>query len=128
MLMINNVLDEPLQAGGAEKPAAAAEIASVNMPALRRAAEDLSASYPDSYGRKGYLARLGDFEEQLPQILSGLAAGRADAEQQAASLLAFRQEALLANPLLDFDKLLVVKRNIKGPAARGDPAVAPDGW
>jgi formylglycine-generating enzyme required for sulfatase activity len=103
-------------AGGAETPKAPAEIGSVNMPALRRAVEDLSASYPDRYGAKGYLARLEGFERQLPEILKAIEAGRADAAERAASLLAFRQEALLANPLLDFDKLLVVKRGLKGPA------------
>jgi len=105
-----------VKAGGANKPEAPSEIGSVNMPALRLAVEDLSAAYPDKYGAKGYMSRLAGFEKQLPEILSGIAAGRADAAKQAASLLAFRQEALLANPLLDFDRLLVVKRNVKGPS------------
>ena len=105
---------QAVPAGGAEATKAPVEIGSVNMPALRRAVEDLSASYPDRYGAKGYLARLAGFERQLPEILKAVAAGRADAAGQAASLLAFRQEALLANPLLDFDKLLVVKRGGKG--------------
>ncbi len=103
-----------VHADAAETPKAIAEISSVNMPALRRAVEDLSASYPEKYGAKGYLARLGDFEKQLPEIIKGVAAGQGDAAEQAASLLAFRQEVLLANPLLDFDKLLVVKRSSKG--------------
>lgn len=102
-----------VQAGGAETPRIPTEIDSVNMPALRRAVEDLSARYPDTYGAKDYLKRLADFEKRLPEILQAVSTGQAGAAEQVASLMAFRQEALLANPLLDFDKLLVVKRGGK---------------
>ena len=88
-------------------------LASANLPALRRAMEDLSAAHPKTYGAKGYLSRLAAFERELPAIVKGVEAGRADAVKRARALLAFRAEALLANPLMGFDRLLVVKR--KGP-------------
>ena len=48
--------------------------------------------------------------------------GDAAARREAAEFVRFRQEALLANPLLDFDRLLVVKRKPLGDArrAKGD--------
>jgi formylglycine-generating enzyme required for sulfatase activity len=67
--------------------------------AVRRAIEDLIATFGERYpnGRR-YLSRLG--------VLEKSAAGTDAAEQ----LRALRDEALLANPLLDFDRLLLVRR------------------
>ncbi len=78
--------------------ATAAEVTPI---ALRRAIQDLCATFPDSY-RLGatYLERLEELE----------AAGDKD------GLAALQQEALLANPLLDFEELLVVRRSDKSPA------------
>jgi hypothetical protein len=90
-----------------------AELAQLNMKALRMAIEDLSRSFPDTYPSK-YLKRMKELEEILKN---------ADEKQMldmGAELVAFRQEALLANPLLDFDKLLLVKR-------RGKPGM-PQNW
>jgi len=70
---------------------------------LRLAIKDLIATYGDRYPKgKAFLARLDELE---PKVTAGQA--REDYE-------ALRREALLANPLLDFDKLLLIRR--KGTA------------
>jgi len=62
---------------------------------LRRAITDLKANFPDKYTKGAeYLARLDELEKTP------------DAEK----LTALAREALLANPLMDFDKLLLIKR------------------
>ena len=69
---------------------------------LRLALEDLVRTFGPKYpGGAGYLARLAELEKAGPaaSAISGL-------DQ-------LRREALLANPLLDFDRLLVVKRGAK---------------
>ena len=66
---------------------------------LRLAIEDLSRSFPAGYQRGAeFLKRL-------------------DAVKGEAEFKALQREALLASPLLDFDRLLVVKR-LDDPAAR----------
>ena len=63
-----------------------------NIKALRRAIEDLTTTFPGKYTRgTEFLKRL-------------------EAVKDEAEFRALQQEALLANPLLDFDRLLLVKR------------------
>jgi formylglycine-generating enzyme required for sulfatase activity len=71
---------------------------------LRLAVRDLIDTYGSEY-RDGqeYLLRLDGIERDL-------AAGDASVESRLERL---RRDALLANPLLDFDRLLVVKRAVK---------------
>ena len=82
----------------------------VNTPAsARRMIEDLIKTHGDKYaGGSGYLKRLKALEAKLT----------ADAKDAAAreQLDGLIREASLANPLLDFDKLIVVRR--KGEANR----------
>ncbi|MBW8016703.1 MAG: SUMF1/EgtB/PvdO family nonheme iron enzyme [Planctomycetes bacterium] len=85
---------------------ALAQLAQLNLQALRLAIEDLSMSFPETYPAK-YLKRIKEIEEILND------ADEAKLRSMATELVAFRQEALLANPLLDFDKLLIVKRHGK---------------
>ncbi|MFH1266052.1 MAG: hypothetical protein ABIK89_10015, partial [Planctomycetota bacterium] len=81
------------------RPATAEEL---NLPALRLAIEDLWATFPDRYPRgPEYLDRLADLEKRLGD-------GETDALGQDAETL--RRQALLDNPLVDFDRLLVVRR------------------
>jgi hypothetical protein len=70
------------------------------------AIQDLSGSFPDRYPRGAeWLKQVEDLElrakSAAPEQLAALAA----------ELAVVRKEALLANPLLDFDRLLLVKRN-----------------
>ena len=73
----------------------------VNTKALRCAIIDLKRTYPETY-TKGYsfLERLALLEQSGDEV---------ELEQ-------LRREALLENPLLDFDELLVIRRSDKSPA------------
>ena len=78
----------------------------VEFAPLRRAIQDLTATFGPRYPKgPEYLRRLEELERK--------AAG--GPEQVAVAFGSLRQEALLANPLLDFDKLLVVRRPAKSP-------------
>lgn len=83
-------------------PAAPADSAAkpgVNIESLRRAIKDLTATYNDRYPRGShYLKRLDELAAQP--------AG----DERTKALADLQAEALLANPLLDFDKLLLVRR------------------
>ncbi|MCX5772711.1 MAG: hypothetical protein NTZ09_20910, partial [Candidatus Hydrogenedentes bacterium] len=82
-----------------------AETPSVNdLPALGRAIEDLSRKFPEQYVRgPEFLKRLEVLEKQTQK-------GEDDAAEKVEKL---RREALLANPLLDFQQIFVVKRGEK---------------
>ena len=70
--------------------------------ALRAAIEDLMATFGQQYPRgREYLARLAELE-------------KAGAGASQAEFAALQREALLANPLMRFDKLLLVRREDKG--------------
>jgi len=70
----------------------------ISVESLERAIVDLSKTYPTKYSKgPSYLARLTKLK----------------ASPDAAKLQALAYEALLANPVLDFDKLLLIKRNSK---------------
>ncbi len=89
------------------------QLAGLDAQALRLAVEDLTKTFPGKYVKgASYLRRLAEVE----QSASALAAQR-DQDMDADRLIrtceqfnALSREALLANPLLDFDKLIVVKR------------------
>ena len=84
----------------------------VDFKALRLAVGDLTNTFGDEYTKgNNYLARLGQWEDEVPGLLDDLAAGDKQAADGAAKLAAFRREVLLANPLLDFDRLLLVDHN-----------------
>ncbi len=88
----------------------------VNLPALRRAISDLTMSFPEEYPQgPSYLSRLNDIENRLPMIREGLTRCDDDALDGAEQLVNLQYEALLENPLLQFDELLVVRRSDKSP-------------
>jgi formylglycine-generating enzyme required for sulfatase activity len=80
----------------------AAVPADAEFRALRRAVEDLTRTYPRTYG--------GEFLKRLERLEAQRGAAPADLEQQFQTL---RREALLANPLVDFDRILLVRRGAK---------------
>ncbi len=85
------------------------QVPEVNVIALRLAIRELIGSFGSRYPQgEAFLRRLAEFEQQLQRAES---AGSAKA-----GLAALRNEALVrANPLLDFGKLLLVKRSNTGP-------------
>ena len=93
-------------------------LARFNPRAMRMAIEDLAAEFPHRFtAAQEHLARLAEIEAGLDDLRARLAAGAAGAWEEAERVLAFQREVLLANPLFDFDELLLVRRNL-GPRAR----------
>ncbi|MBI4605534.1 MAG: SUMF1/EgtB/PvdO family nonheme iron enzyme, partial [Planctomycetes bacterium] len=93
----------------------------LDVEGLRLAIEDLIESFGDRYpGGPRWLERLSALEAALPAAIAvaerGELAGLEGAARLIADLEALRREALLANPLLDFDRLLLVKRRLHGDA------------
>jgi formylglycine-generating enzyme required for sulfatase activity len=93
----------------------------VDIEAFRRALVDLTETFGAEYPQgPAYLARLDELEKAAGQARSAAEKGDAPAREQLKSiqerLVALRREALLANPLMDFDRLLLVKRGNKSPA------------
>jgi formylglycine-generating enzyme required for sulfatase activity len=90
---------------------AMASIKEVDPKPLRLAIRDLVRTYGGKYPRgEEFLRRLDAVEQAVAE-----AAGSKDVDQgklvsAVEKFNALRQEALLANPLLDFDKLLLIKR------------------
>ncbi|HNR30752.1 MAG TPA: SUMF1/EgtB/PvdO family nonheme iron enzyme [Candidatus Hydrogenedentes bacterium] len=86
-------------------------IAAPRWGALRMAIEDLSREFPDQYVRgPEYLRQLAALEERHRRLSS-------DADPDAygpviAEFEAIQRAALLDNPLLDFDRLLIIRRRI----------------
>jgi len=75
------------------------------MRSLCLAIQDLSQSFPHRYTRGAeWLKQAADLE------LRAKSAAPEQLDPLAAELAALRKEALLANPLLDFDRLLLVRR------------------
>lgn len=78
---------------------------------LRRAIVDLMTTYgPDYPNGRDYLARLARLEQARDTILASDGADTEGVVRLAGEMNALRQEALLANPLLDFNQLLLIKR------------------
>ena len=97
---------------------ASAVVRVFSFKALRLAIEDLTATYPDRYtSGKQHLQRLDALEKQAVALADATAKGDRSATSKLAglgeALRSLRAEALLANPLIDFDKLLLVKRSTR---------------
>ncbi len=90
-----------------------ARLRQVDVVALQRAVADLTKTFGDQYADgPRYLGRL-DKHGDVASLVKRVEAGDKKAIEQAERLIALSREALLANPLLDFDRLLVVKRSEK---------------
>ena len=91
-------------------------LAQVRPQAIETAIRDLQATFPEAYANApSFLDRLptiiADTTEARQLLLRGKAAGLELAER----VFAFQQEALLANPLLHKDEILVLKRSTATP-------------
>ncbi|MCX7048231.1 MAG: hypothetical protein NTX50_22450, partial [Candidatus Sumerlaeota bacterium] len=91
----------------------------VSLPALRRAIEDIAATYPGQYPG-AYLKQLAEFENLLTKAQSQMAAQDAPGAQAGGAhermdelmerIRAFQREALLANPLVCSKPILYISR------------------
>ena len=95
-----------------------AALQSVNVKAVRRAIADMQKDFPEHYDGALYLQALAKFERGREGWLASRANGGQAEPEAPGELLADVRRALLANPLLDFDKVLVVQRNFSGNKAR----------
>jgi len=83
------------------------------LEALERAVRDLAATFgPDYPGSPGFLERLRQLHQAWTEASAGNATPTPERVTETAEALAtLRREALLANPLLRFGSLLLVKRH-----------------
>ena len=94
-----------------------------NFASVRLAVTDLMETFADRYPHgRDYLTQLDALEKLLDQPLA-----QADLTDLTDAFESLRREALLGNPLLDFDRLLLIKRR---PFQDGQPtdADASFGW
>jgi formylglycine-generating enzyme required for sulfatase activity len=100
---------------------ARARSASLGLEALHLAVQDLVATFGDRYPQgPAWLSRTADLGRAVAAARTGAEAGDPAALRRLAGLVgefdALQRDALLANPLLSFDKLLLIRRT-----PRGDP-------
>ncbi len=96
--------------------AARAALDALDLEALRFAVEDLSRTFgEEEYPRgKAWGAELGALSgSRLEELRKGLDEKDRAALAEAERVADLAREALLANPLLDFDEILFVKRGVK---------------
>jgi hypothetical protein len=90
---------------------ARARFALVNLGAARLAVADMRKEFGARLpGGDAMAARLAEAERSARSVAARLARGDADLLPEIERLLALQRSALLANPLLDCDKLLLVRR------------------
>ncbi|MBM4034747.1 MAG: hypothetical protein FJ291_23635 [Planctomycetes bacterium] len=111
------VVVKPLPKPAAPPPAqayVAAGISEKAVEALELALNDLIATFGERYPKGP------DFRKRLETLKASLKAADARTPKETrekldSDFLALQREALLANPLLDFDRILLVKRGEKSP-------------
>lgn len=90
---------------------AQADLGQIDLPALKMAVQDLKQNFPTEYTQGDeYLRSAESFERRLPAIRESLRRGDPAAVEQVGLLVALERKALLSNPLLDFYRLLLIKR------------------
>ena len=94
------------------------ELEAIDLPALRRTLSDLRNSQPDSDAAL-QLTALEAWELHAPDLRQTLLSGNTEALRTALvevdRLASFRRQALLANPLLDFERIVYVRRRADSP-------------
>ena len=91
----------------------------IDLGALARALDDLAASHRDRYpDGENLRARLAEYEKSMEALRAAVAADQPGAWDAAAELVRFQREILLRNPLLDFRRMVVLRRRLGGEARR----------
>jgi len=100
---------------------ALSDLEMVNPAAIRAAISDLIKTFGTDYPDGGdYLKTLETCEKRLPEIKDALKQRDNKALKAAEEIVAFQRRALLANPLLNFDRLLLIKRKPIGDPRRAE--------
>jgi formylglycine-generating enzyme required for sulfatase activity len=94
------------------------QIQQISPETLKLAVNDLIQTFGDRYPNgpkwRTQLADLSNYSDAAYySVRNGLQNGDAAVLPQAEAIIALAREILLANPLLDFDRLLLVKRNVQ---------------
>ncbi|MBI9015640.1 MAG: SUMF1/EgtB/PvdO family nonheme iron enzyme [Phycisphaerae bacterium] len=102
----------------------------INVEALQLAIEDMNKKWPDKYkdGQK-YLATIKACESKIPELKERMIDQDAKALKEAEGIIETCRKAMLSNPLLDDQKLILIKHNVKN--ARGAVGAAiglPQNW
>lgn len=89
--------------------------------AIRAAVREMAARHPGFVMPEGFDGEMTGFEQQLPGVLDGLGANPDSPAFQAAHTTSvqmqdFQRRVLLANPDLDLDRILAVKRRPAPPS------------
>ena len=88
----------------------------IDITAMRRAVGELVVNFPDEFLEKDEAsARLAEIEKLKADVRGLLETGGERALARLARLQTLQRELLLANPLINFDRLLVVKRSLRSP-------------
>ena len=105
-----------LSTGAAAQPeqTARAQARLIDFAAIQRAVQDLSASYPHMQSDlETQWLQIKAYQATWPAVLTGLKNSDPASLARATDLVRLKRDLLLANPLLDFDRLLIVKRGAK---------------
>ncbi len=91
----------------------------VDLDALAAAVADLAQTYPDRYPAR-HAQTIDGFRRRLAQYTKALDEGSEvdhdELTRFAGEIKSWQREMLLSNPLLDFDRLLLIRRNLGGRA------------
>ncbi|NQV34375.1 MAG: hypothetical protein HQ515_16900, partial [Phycisphaeraceae bacterium] len=90
----------------------------IDLEAVRLAVDDMAQTFPDRYDETRHRQTLARFEMDRTALLNSLTEGQPEQDEAVKKLLNHVRDILLANPLLDSDTLLIVRRNFSGNAAR----------
>jgi formylglycine-generating enzyme required for sulfatase activity len=89
----------------------------VDIVALRRAVDDLVTQFADDFiGQEEAQSRVADIERRRDEVRRLLEADDELAVRKLGELQKLQRELLMANPLLDFDRLMVVNRSTTSPS------------
>ncbi|MCX6346063.1 MAG: SUMF1/EgtB/PvdO family nonheme iron enzyme [Armatimonadetes bacterium] len=86
------------------------EFARINVDAVSRAIEDLARTYPGVYDAAKHRAALAAFKAKREEIFKSFNTVEPEKLAEAESLIRGVRMALLANPLLDSDKIMMIRR------------------
>ncbi|NQT36281.1 MAG: SUMF1/EgtB/PvdO family nonheme iron enzyme [Planctomycetes bacterium] len=100
------------------------ELSLFNPDAMQRAIEDLATRHPDRFDEARLLAELKSSADRLPTVTAALTKQDATALPAAQAILDFKRRVLLANPVLDFDRILTVRRIRPGTEGKSDGSCA----
>lgn len=89
-------------------------IEAVNMEAASQAIADMAKTWPDMYDAGTHRKAFEDFSGRRNEVLTALKNSQPEALQEADELIIGIRSALLANPLLAFDRMLLIRRGLAG--------------